>query len=316
LVEASYEERGKFVLVGNKNVLSSDVIIFDLDGVLIDNTERYKLALAEVDPNTKIHEELRGGKISVFWRVFLSSKYIDRDKPVDRAVEMLRERREKYPVVILSGRTSNVLNETVDQLNRFSIDFDVLIMRREGTYIKDADFKKSVVEELGLQVAEVHDDSPYVIEALLPYASRGTFYWYRVGKYVYIPPVRIMINGQPYVISTNDEERRKAIDAVQGSAIAEIRYAGYVVRLPRDYAVSFVDSLYSTLPQELCYPACRYSVELLPFTKVLTQAGSKKYTVSIAGVKYPSIVDLDIDEMLQSLRLQQRHSEYSKTEFY
>jgi len=184
-------EDNVYVVVGDvRKLQGKEVVVFDLDGVLIDSSDRYRLSLAEVDPEAETHEKLPADKRSQFWRIFLSEKYMEYDKPVPNAIEVLRGRRVFFPVVIITGRTSNMLNKTLEQLRKFGIEYDALVVRNEGVFLKDWMFKKLVVKKLGLKVVEVHDDSQDVIYELLPYLKNAAFWWYEVGEYVVKLPNR------------------------------------------------------------------------------------------------------------------------------
>jgi len=192
----SRESDDIYVAVGDVGKLRGrEVVVFDLDGVLIDSRDRYRLSLAEVDPDAETHEELSEDKKRQFWRVFLSEKYMDHDKPIPNAIEMLRERKDYFPIVIITGRTSNMLNKTIEQLKKFGIEYDALILRNEGIFLKDWKFKKHVVEKLGLKVVEVHDDSAEVINKLLPHLKNVAFWWYETGKYVLKHPTLYKSSG-------------------------------------------------------------------------------------------------------------------------
>jgi len=298
-------DKDLYITVGNLNkVVEREVIIFDLDGVLIDNSERYRLSLAEVDPDVKSHDELPRNKRNQFWRIFLSEKYMDLDKPIPRVIEVLKKRRERFPIVIITGRTSNMLRKTLEQLKTFGIEYDALIMRQEGIYLKDHDFKEQVIKSLNLHVVEVHDDSVDVIETLHEYAIRGSFYWYKAGKYIYVPPVKIVVNGMSYMIEDSEDALRSVledIDVFQGSTV-EIRYGDYKVSMPKEHAKAFIESLFNALSKELCYPECYYIEEAIPFFESLRLAtedaeSGRIRKVRIFGEEHPSYVDIDFDNI-------------------
>jgi len=292
------------VVGGPEKVLGKEVVVFDLDGVLIDSSERYRLALAEVDSNAKSHVDLPKDKRNQFWRVFLSEKYMHLDKPVPEAIEMLNKRRERFPIVIITGRTDNMLSKTLDQLRRFGIEFDVLVMRRVGVYQKDYEFKERVVKELGLSIAELHDDSTDIIDVLHKYTSRGSFYWYKPGKYIYVPPVKMVIGGRIHIVENSEEMLREAVDIVersQGSEV-EIRYGDYRVSLPKRYAKAFIEAFHARLAKELCYEGCYYVVEGVPFFEHIQLAaedaerGEARKT-RIFGEVHPSCTGMDFDKV-------------------
>jgi len=294
-----------YIVVGDIGKLKGrEVVVFDLDGVLVDSSHRYSLSLAEVDPSASSHIDLPKDRRNQFWRIFLSEKYMHLDKPVQTAIELLNKRRERFPVVIITGRTNNMLNATLDQLKRFGIEFDALIMRRLGVYLKDYEFKEHVIKELNLSIAELHDDSTDIIDALHKYASRGSFYWYKPGKYIYVPPAKIVINGVSYTIEDDERAIKAMIEAIENSQSPdiEIRYGDYRVVLQKRYAKSFVETLSSKLLKELCYPDCDYIVEAVPFFEYLKLAAEdaergRPQTVKIFGEEHPSCTNLDFDRV-------------------
>jgi len=294
-----------YIVVGDlKRVEYREVVVFDLDGVIVDSSERYRLSLAEVDPNAKSHVDLPKDKRNQFWRVFLSDKYMHLDRPVPAAIELLNKRGKRFPVVIITGRTDNMLGATLKQLKDFGIEYELLVMRKEGVYVKDYEFKKSVVESLGLQIAEVHDDSADVIEALHRYSLRGSFYRYKPGRYIYVPPVAVLINGRRHIIEDREEALRAMIEDIEYSQSPdiEIRYGDYRVVLQKRHAKGFVEALSSKLSKELCYPECNYIVESVPFFEHLRLAaedaekGEARKT-KIFGEEHPSCINFDFDKI-------------------
>jgi len=303
------KEETPYIVVGDiKKLSGKEVVVFDLDGVLVNNTERYRLSLAEVNPNVSSHNELPKAMQNKFWRIFLSDKYIHLDKPVYDAIEILNDRRRKgYPVVIITGRTSNMLNTTLDQLKAFGVEYDVLVMRREGVYIKDYEFKERVIKSMNLHIAEVHDDSLDIINALHEYAVRGSFYWYKLGKYIYAPPVKITINNHDYILEDTEEVLKKMLEDIENSQNTniEIRYGDYRVSLSKNYAKAFIEALYARLSKELCYPECYWIEDVLPFFEALDSAVfsietlGKVEKVKIFGEEHPSYVDIDFDNIFR-----------------
>jgi FMN phosphatase YigB (HAD superfamily) len=188
-VEKLRHRRGTaYVVFGDiGRVAGKEVVVFDIDGVLIDNSERYRMALREVSDKVVSHTELRGVDRTRFWEVFLSPKYLHLDRPVEKALELLRARkREGYPIVIITGRTDNIARHTLAQLKRFGVEYDVAVFRRKGHFVEDAKFKALVVRELGLKVVEWHEDIPDIVAVALKLVKKGVYHWYRPGEYRYI----------------------------------------------------------------------------------------------------------------------------------
>lgn len=160
----------KYVQIGNIPD-SSNVVVFDIDGVLIDCTERLKLSLSELGINS--FSEMNSVLKRKFWETFLSPKYIDYDKPNPEAIEWCRKRfGEGYSVLILSGRTENLITHTVNQLNKYSVPYHSIVFRPIGVFEKDYVFKENVIKELGVKVIEAHDDSEEVCKVLAKYSEK------------------------------------------------------------------------------------------------------------------------------------------------
>ena len=135
--------------------------VFDLDGVLIDVSERLARCL----------KESGGRKDRVFWNCFLSSKYMYLDKPNTELVEYVRKLKQLgYRIIIVTGRRRDTqLDATIAQLRAFGVPFDELYMREPNDYRKDHEFKTDIVKRLlekGYEITEVWDDSERVVEAM------------------------------------------------------------------------------------------------------------------------------------------------------
>jgi Predicted phosphatases len=124
-------EKQKIYVVYGGSIPKRTVVVFDIDGVLVDCSERLEKSLEEVGA-TKDDLEHSPEARRRFWRVFLSEKYMHLDRPVDAAVELLRERRKSYGVVIVTGRPKTLLKPTIKQLEDFGIPFDAVVFRAQG----------------------------------------------------------------------------------------------------------------------------------------------------------------------------------------
>lgn len=100
-------------------------VIFDLDGTLSDNRHREHLIEGEDKK----------------WR-----KYLDKcveDSPVQKMVSKLNKISEEYEIIILTCRSDEVEEETIDWLEKHNVNYDKLIMLPEGRWkIKDSKFKR------------------------------------------------------------------------------------------------------------------------------------------------------------------------------
>lgn len=105
--------------------------IFDLDGTLADNTHRLHLIKGEEKK----------------WREYLGK--VKQDELIGPTKELLEEVSEDYEIIILTARSNEARDETIEWLNEKDVKFDKLIMLDEGRWnIPDAEFKEEEVLEL------------------------------------------------------------------------------------------------------------------------------------------------------------------------
>ncbi|MEM1913588.1 MAG: hypothetical protein QW067_10645 [Thermofilaceae archaeon] len=180
------EQREKVFEVYGSIPRGRGCVVFDVDGVLVDSSERLRRSLEEVGAGDV--SELNGERRRRFWEIFLSEKYIELDKPNPPAVELAKKRKsEGYGLVILTGRPLKLLRKTLEQLNSYGVPYDAVIFRSDGFYGKDHEYKKRALEELGLTVVELHDDSESVCSYCAPHA-KNVYIWRN-------------LKPEPYVIS-------------------------------------------------------------------------------------------------------------------
>ncbi len=156
------------------------IVVFDLEGVLIDNSERLNYALRAV--NAKSMEELHGYKRGKFWKIFMSLNLAKRmDKVNDYGLRLLSEKSQKYRIAIVSGTIRRIglyqlelIKRRAKELNLY-IKIDSVFLRPERTRIKAVAFKESILRLLMLEdtVVEIHDDDEDVIEMAKKYKIRG-----------------------------------------------------------------------------------------------------------------------------------------------
>lgn len=171
-----------YVVVGE--VPREPVVVFDVDGVLVDCSERFKKSLEEVGARNV--KELRGEQRRKFWEVFLSEKYMYLDKPNPDGVELARQLSTKYPIVVISGRPARLAEATVRQLREFGVPFTAVVFRADGYYGKDQEYKDHVVRALGLRVVEAHDDSEEVCSMYCKYTER-VYIWRNLKPALFSP---------------------------------------------------------------------------------------------------------------------------------
>jgi len=153
-----------FIVVNCGKLVKGNNIVFDIDGVLIDCGERLRRC-----------EEESNGSRKAFWDCFLSPRYMHLDKPIEFGFEVLKDRIAKgYNIVIITGRTDNMVSETLKQLKAQGVDGIPIVFRRRGNYAKDYIYKPSAAKRLGLDVREVHEDDFEVLKSfgeIYPYAK-------------------------------------------------------------------------------------------------------------------------------------------------
>jgi len=135
------------------------VVIFDLDGVLVDSSERFLKCLDE-SKNDK----------QMFWSCFLSEKYMDLDRPREEYIKILREYLSKgYRIVIVTGRVEErQKDKTLKQLSQWGVAFHEIYFRKTGDYRKDWEFKIEIIDRIlrKCEIEAVYEDSDRVIEEI------------------------------------------------------------------------------------------------------------------------------------------------------
>jgi hypothetical protein len=140
--------------------------VFDVDGVLIDSSERMREAARRAGCR----------KCPAFWRYFLDPSLIEElDKPRRIGVELALSRmREGYKIIVVTGRPQRLRRITLRQLREIGINPLRLFVKPEGSGMNTWEFKASVIEHLvlaeGIDIAEIHEDDP---EALFAMGSKA-----------------------------------------------------------------------------------------------------------------------------------------------
>jgi len=142
-----------------REALKPKAVVFDLDGVLVDSSERYRLCESEA-----------AGDRRRFWDCFLSEKYMDLDRPRPEYVEALkRYAAQGYRIIIVTGRVRETQEaKTLRQLRDWGVEFHEIYFRSRGDYRKDFEFKSEIVKKLSqrYRIEAVFEDSKPVVEAL------------------------------------------------------------------------------------------------------------------------------------------------------
>lgn len=114
-------------------------IIFDIDGTLADITHR--LAYVQTKPKN--------------WKAF--DQGVSDDAPNSdiirlqhRLTSMFKSSLDPYNdhMLIASGRSDRLREETVAWLKKYNIDYDKLYMRKEGDFRKDSIIKREILDEM------------------------------------------------------------------------------------------------------------------------------------------------------------------------
>jgi hypothetical protein len=147
------------------------IVVYDIDNTLIDVTRRYItcIKIAGLEPNRSIYKA-PAWKRKKFWEIFLSEKYIHLDEPNKESIKNLRESyRMGHGVILLTGRPVYLERITKEQLKRFDIPYDMLVMRPIGNREPDQRYKPCVIEWLiqkNLKIVEYHEDDPATIRTI------------------------------------------------------------------------------------------------------------------------------------------------------
>jgi len=129
-------------------------VIFDLDGTLAIIDKRRELAMKS------------NGKMD--WDVFFDPENIPLDEPNWPVVKVARMfDKDKFDVVIFSGRSDRTIDATVAWLNSHSIPFELIAMReKKEHYVPDEILKKEWLDTLVKvdDVFAVFDDRKKVVD--------------------------------------------------------------------------------------------------------------------------------------------------------
>lgn len=132
---------------------------FDVDGVIVDVSERLRLA-KELSRNKK-----------EFWELFFSDKLHELDKPRLAGVEAVRDRARRGYVIIVTGRPQKLFKVTLKQVIEFTgVKPAYIYMRRTGDMRPSATIKLELLERAmneGFNIVEYHDDEEEVLKNIM-----------------------------------------------------------------------------------------------------------------------------------------------------
>ncbi|RLG77872.1 MAG: hypothetical protein DRO10_03680 [Thermoprotei archaeon] len=133
--------------------------IFDVDGVIIDVSEKVQVA-----------KELAKAK-GINWKtLFHSKELLSLDRPRKLGLEIVKDRLRKGVVIFITGRPAHLREETIEELRRLiGIEKPLLITvpRIEGASLisrKLLAFRKAA--EMCQKVVEYHDDNVNVLRVV------------------------------------------------------------------------------------------------------------------------------------------------------
>ena len=148
---------GKSVLIGDKYPFilplkqKNCIFLFDIDGVLINNSERVSM----VKKNRSLN--------------FYSKKLMNLDKPRLIGVREAFKKAINGKLIIISGRPRKVYHQTLGQLRKAGLNSELIekIILREESNTDPIEWKKQVISRLIEKyntICEVHDDEEEVLD--------------------------------------------------------------------------------------------------------------------------------------------------------
>ncbi len=162
-------------------------IVFDLEGVLINNFKRLNFALKEIGVSNI--EKIPKSRKMEFWKIFMdlgSAERLDEINP--KGIEVLIKKiKENYKIAIISGTSKRIvshhLGKIKEHLKILKIEFNPVFVswrskndKRPASALKYE--KIQFLEKVfGIKVVEVHDDDPKVIDALRKLADIRLVLW-------------------------------------------------------------------------------------------------------------------------------------------
>ena len=143
----------KEVIDFKKESTLAPVVIFDIDGTLMDESHRAHLREAKD------------------WEKYFDA--CDLDSPITHAIDLLKSYKEKgYEVWLMSGRGEACLEKTKQSMQEHGVPYDHIKLRSKNVFIPDYVLKPAwVAKYIGLERVEaVYDDQARVLEG---FAKKG-----------------------------------------------------------------------------------------------------------------------------------------------
>lgn len=99
-------------------------VLVDLDGTLALTGHRHHFVAGE-DKN---------------WKAFFAA-CVD-DQPNDDVIQVVRMLSISYPITVVTGRSAEVMDQTISWLHQYGVPYADIIMRAEGDYTPDHELKQ------------------------------------------------------------------------------------------------------------------------------------------------------------------------------
>lgn len=128
------------------------VVLVDLDGTLANNAKDADLCFGDYNKKKDFHNFHK------------ASEHAPANEKVLRLIRDMRS--DNLNIIVLSGRTDKYAQETINFLKNIDAPVSRLILKKEGDYRPDTDFKTETLQKLreeGLIVAHSIDDRPQSI---------------------------------------------------------------------------------------------------------------------------------------------------------
>lgn len=113
--------------------MSEQLVVCDLDGTLADISQRLPFIT---------------GPQKEWSRFFEACPF---DAPIESNIRLVNAlHAQGHPIIILTGRSDQVRNETIEWLDRFDVRYHGLFMRQSGDRQPDTSLKRKIAEQIGL----------------------------------------------------------------------------------------------------------------------------------------------------------------------